>query len=53
MVFLEGLFAGVLGALLGALVLIALGSKEFLSVRRSIHGKIWGTPVVSTDPETI
>jgi putative peptidoglycan lipid II flippase len=53
MVFLGGLFAGILGALLGALVLIALGSKEFLSVRRSIHGKIWGTPVVSTDPETI
>ncbi len=40
-IFLQGLFAGLIGIGFGVLVLILMGNKEFLDVVETMHHKIW------------
>jgi putative peptidoglycan lipid II flippase len=52
-IFLQGLTAGIFGIMVGILVLVLLDSQELSEAWHSLRGKIRGTPVIATDPETI
>ncbi len=52
-VFLEGLFAGLLGMLVAAAVLAAFANEEFLVIVRTLHQKFWKASVISQGPEKI
>lgn len=50
-IFLQGLFAGILGILAGILVLYLMKSAELREIWRTFHHKIWGSQIVGPDPE--
>ncbi|MDB5194330.1 MAG: hypothetical protein JWN50_344 [Parcubacteria group bacterium] len=52
-IFLQGFVSGMFGIAVGLLVLVALKNKELAEAWRSVHERIWGTPVIATDPEII
>jgi putative peptidoglycan lipid II flippase len=52
-VFLRGLTTGTFGIIAGVLTLILLRNKELSEAWVALHGKIRGTKVLATDPETI
>jgi putative peptidoglycan lipid II flippase len=50
-IFLQGLFAGIFGSIIGALILLLLNNREIREVWRTLHGKIWKAPVPPAEVE--
>ncbi len=48
-IFMQGLFSGVLGLLVGALILYLLGNTEVKEIWKTLHHKIWKTKVIASD----
>ena len=49
-IFSQGLFAGLGGILVGAVILYALGNREIREIWRTLHHKFWKTKVIGPDP---
>jgi len=49
-IFAQGLFAGLGGIGVGALILYALGNREIREIWRTLHHKFWKTKVIGPDP---
>ncbi|MEK9135038.1 MAG: lipid II flippase MurJ, partial [Patescibacteria group bacterium] len=52
-IFLQGFLSGMLGIVAAIIILLALKSRELLSVWSVIRGKFWKTKVIATDPEIV
>lgn len=52
-IFLQGLFAGVLGILAGIVMLYILGSEELKDLGKTLKSKFWRTKVVAPSQEGI
>jgi putative peptidoglycan lipid II flippase len=52
-IFLQGLFAGILGIAVGVGVLHVLGSRELKEASRTVRARFWRNKVIATDPEIV
>ena len=50
-IFLQGLFAGIIGLLVNILVLRLLGSQELVDIWQALHRRFGGTPVIGPEPD--
>jgi putative peptidoglycan lipid II flippase len=50
-IFLQGLFAGILGLAVHVLILRLLGSQELVDIWQALHRRFWGSAVIGPDPD--
>ncbi len=52
-IFLQGLFAGLLGIIAGVTLLKIIGNKEVEEISKSLHSRFWKTKPVMPEPEKL